>query len=323
MRAGDSVIAGETLLATVQPASASFLDPRARAQAEAAMQSAEAVCMQRNEQVKSAAAELDLGRRELARAQRLKEKGAIALQAFDIAVNRVDVLEVQLASAKFALKVAEHELAQARAALVQVEGDDADATRLVEIRSPVTGSVLNVFEENARVVAAGTPIMEVGDPSDLEAEIELLSSDAVNVKPGAEVSIGQWGGSAPLRGRVALVEPGAFLKVSALGVEEQRVKVRVSFVDLPDKAHALGDRYRIEARITTWSGPIVLQVPTAALFRRGNDWTAFVVEGGKARLKKVEIDHKNNEAAEVRSWPRRGSKGHPLSRRHDQRWRCR
>ena len=299
VRAGDSVIAGQTLLATVQAASASFLDPRARAQAEAAVQSAQAGCMQRNEQVNSAAAELDLGRRELARAQKLKETGAIALQAFDLAMNRVEVLADQLASARFALKVAEYELAQAKAALVHVEDQGTDAGRLIEIRSPVTGRVLNVFEESARVVAADTPIMEVGDPSDLEVEVELLSSDAVNVQPGAEVSIKQWGGNAPLSGKVTLVEPRAFLKVSALGVEEQRVKVCVSFANLPGSV--LGDRYRVEAHITTWSGDNVLQVPAAALFRRGNEWVTFVIERGKARLTRVEIDHNNGETAEVKN----------------------
>ena len=298
VRAGDPVIAGQTLLATVQAASASFLDPRALAQAEAAVQSAEAAWMQRNEQVNSAAAELDLSQREFARARRLKETGAIALQSYDLAMNRVEVLEDQLASAKFALKVAEYELAQAKAALVHVEDVGAGAGRLVEIRSPVTGCVLNVFEESARVVAADTPIMEVGDPTDLEVEIELLSSDAVNVQRGADVSIGQWGGDVPLRGKVALVEPGAFLKVSALGVEEQRVKVRVSFLDLPETT--LGDRYRVEARITTWSAENVLQIPTAALFRRGNEWVTFVVGGGKAKLAKIKVEHNNGEAVEVK-----------------------
>ena len=257
VRAGDPV-AGQTLLATVQAASASFLDPRARAQAETAVQSAEATCMQRNEQVNSAAAELDLGRRDLIRAQKLKDTGAIALQAFDLAMNRVEVLEDQLASAKFALKVAEYELAQAKAALVHVE-DEGAGGRLIEIRSPVTGRVLNVFEESARVVAADTPIMEVGDPNDLEVEVELLSSDAVNVRVGAEVSSQEWGGNMPLSGKVTLVEPRAFLKISALGVEEQRVKVRVNFVNLPKGV--LGDRYRVEAHVTTWSGDNALRYP--------------------------------------------------------------
>jgi HlyD family secretion protein len=168
----------------------------------------------------------------------------------------------------------------------------------MELRSPVTGCVLNVFEESARVVAADTPILEVGDPADLEAEVELLSSDAVNVKPGADVSIEQWGGNAPLHGKVILVEPGAFLKVSALGVEEQRVKVRVRFVNLP--TNVLGDRYRIQARITIWSGENVLQVPTAALFRHGNNWATFVVDHGRAKRTIVEIDHNNGETAEVK-----------------------
>jgi HlyD family secretion protein len=297
VRAGDPVIAGRTLLATVQAASAGFLDPRARAQAEAAVQSAEATCMQRNEQVNSAAAELDLGRRDLIRAQKLKDTGAIALQAFDLAMNRVEVLEDQLASAKFALKVAEYELAQAKAALVHVE-DEGPSGRLIEIRSPVTGRVLNVFEESARVVAADTPIMEVGDPNDLEVEVELLSSDAVNVTMGADVSIEQWGGNVPLFGKVTLVEPRAFLKISALGVEEQRVKVRVNFVNLPN--NVLGDRYRVEAHITTWSGDDVLRVPAAALFRRAKDWMTFTVENNRAKLTRVAIDHNNGEFAEVK-----------------------
>jgi HlyD family secretion protein len=299
VRAGDSVVAGQTLLATVRAASANFLDPRARAQAEAAVQSANAVCLQRNEQVNSAAAELDLGQRELARARKLKETGAIAVQALDVAINRVEVLEDQLASAKFALKVAEHELEQAKAALVHVEDERVDPGRLIEIRSPVTGCVLNVFEESARVVAADTPIMEVGDPRDLEVEVELLSTDAVNVKRGADVSIGRWGGDVPLRGKVVLVEPGAFRKVSALGVEEQRVKVRVSFLDLPE--NVLGDRYRVEARITTWSSEDVLRIPSAALFRRGKDWMTFAVENNRAKLTRVSIDHNNGDLAEVKS----------------------
>jgi HlyD family secretion protein len=299
VRAGDPVVAGQTLLATVRAASASFLDPRARAQAEAAVQSANAVCLQRNEQVNSAAAELDLGQRELARARRLKETGAIAVQALELAMNRVEVLEDQLASAKFAFKVAGYELEQAKAALVHVEDERVDAGRLIEIRSPVTGCVLNVFEESARVVAADTPIMEVGNPGDLEVEVELLSTDAVNVKRGADVSIVRWGGDVPLRGNVVLVEPGAFLKVSALGIEEQRVKVRVNLVDLPE--NVLGDRYRVEARITTWSNEDVLRIPSAALFRRGKDWMTFTVEKNRAKLTRVSIDHNNGNLAEVKN----------------------
>jgi HlyD family secretion protein len=145
------------------------------------------------------------------------------------------------------------------------------------------------------------PIMEVGDPQDMEAEIELLSNDAVGVAPGADVSIEHWGGDSPLRGRVSVVEPGAYTKISALGVEEQRVKVRVDFLDPTPPGRELGDRYRAEARIVTWRSDDVLQVPTGALFRRGNDWMTFAVKQGKARLRKVEIAHNNGVAAEVRS----------------------
>ena len=181
---------------------------------------------------------------------------------------------------------------------MQATGESAGAGQPIEIRAPVTGFVLNISEESALPVAPGLPIMEVGDPKDLEAEIELLSSDAVNVKPGADVSIEQWGGGNPLHGKVALVEPGGFLKVSALGVEEQRVKVRVNFNDLP--AGVLGDRYRVEARIVTWTSDRVLQIPTGALFRRGNQWMAFAVKNGRAKLSAVAIDHTNGTAAELK-----------------------
>ena len=306
VRAGDPIVAGETLLAAIQASPSGFLDPRARAQAEAAVRSAEAALQQRNEQAQSATAELDLARKELARAEQLRKKGAIAVQEFDTASNHVDMLGKQVGSTHFALKVAEFELEQARAALVQATGESAGSGQPIEIRAPVSGFVLNVLEESAKPVTPGLPIMEVGDPKNLEAEIELLSSDAVNVKPGADVSIEQWGGGQPLRGKVALVEPGGFLKVSALGVEEQRVKVRVNFVDLPEGV--LGDRYRVEARIVTWTSDNVLQVPTGALFRRGNEWMTFVVEGGRAKLTKVGIGHTNGISAEVTSGLSAGQK---------------
>lgn len=306
VRAGDRIEGGKTLLAVIQASPSSFLDPRAKAQAEAAVHSAEATQMQRNELVQSSTSELDLARKELVRAEQLRKKGAIAIKEYDTAANRADMLENQLGSARFALKVAEFELEQAKAALVQVTGDSPESGQPIDIHAPVSGFVLNVFEESARPVTPGLPIMEVGDPRDLEAEIELLSSDAVNVRPGADVSIEQWGGGDPLRGKVALVEPGAFLKVSALGVEEQRVKVRVNFTDLPDGL--LGDRYRVEARIVTWTGDNVLQVPTGALFRRGNEWMTFAVEGGRAKLTKVGVAHTNGISAEVTSGLTEGQK---------------
>jgi len=244
----------------------------------------------------------------LKRDNNLKPTGAISMKEFDTAANQVDMLTRELHTSEFALQVANFELDQARAALVQVQSPTMENVEPYKVTSPVNGYVLNVYEESARMLAAGAQIMEVGDPTDLEAEIELLSSDAVAVRPGAEVSIEQWGGDAPLRGKVTMVEPGGYTKVSALGVEEQRVKVRVQFVDPIPKDHPLGDRYRVEARIVTWHGDNVLQAPTGALFRRGGDWMTFVFDGGKARLQKVEILHNNGVAAEIRGGLRQGQR---------------
>jgi HlyD family secretion protein len=299
LRAGDRIEAGKTVLATIQAQPAAFLDPRARGEAEARVKGAEAAQMQRETQIERARSALELANKELARARELKKSGAIATKEWDTAESQVDVLTRELHTAEFGLQVAIFELAQARAVLVQTETPVGESSAPVTILAPVNGFVLQVFEESARIVPAGTAIMEVGDPTDLEAEIELLSSDAVGVQPSAEVSIEQWGGEQPLRGKVTIVEPGGYTKISALGVEEQRVKVRVDFVEPFPSGRALGDRFRVEARIFTWHGERVLQVPTGALFRRGGDWMTFTLDAGKARLTKVEIAHNNGVAAEV------------------------
>ncbi|HEV7868051.1 MAG TPA: HlyD family efflux transporter periplasmic adaptor subunit [Chthoniobacteraceae bacterium] len=301
LRAGDRIEAGKTVLATIQPQPASFLDPRTRAEAEARVRTSEAAKLQRGAQVDRARASLQLAEKELARAKELKRSGAIAARDWDTAESQVNVLQRELHAAEFGLQVAEFERAQAEAALLQAENPNAAKTEPLPILAPVSGFILNVHEESARIVAAGAPIMEVGDPTDLEAEIELLSTDAVGVQPGAPVTIEQWGGDAPLHGKVIVVEPGGFTKISALGVEEQRVRVRVNFTEALPPGRTLGDRFRVEARIVTWTSPGVLQVPMGALFRRGGDWMTFRFAGGKAWLTKVEIAHNNGVVAEVRS----------------------
>ncbi|MGB8168255.1 MAG: HlyD family efflux transporter periplasmic adaptor subunit [Chthoniobacteraceae bacterium] len=308
LRAGDRIVAGETVLARIQPQPASFLDPRARAEAEARVRMSEAAKMQRETQVDRAKAALDLAQKEVVRARELKRSGAIATKDWDTAESQVSVLTRELHTAEFGLQVAEFERVQAEAALMQAKNPGSEVSEPLTILAPVSGFVLNVLEESARILPAGTPIMEVGDPTDLEAEIELLSSDAVGVRPGAEVSIEQWGGDAPLRGKVTVVEPGGYTKVSSLGVEEQRVKVRVDFSDPFPPGITLGDRFRVEARIVTWHADDVLQIPTGALFRRGGEWMTFAFDGGKARLAKVEIAHNNGIAAEVRSGLKAGQR---------------
>jgi HlyD family secretion protein len=319
LRPGARIQPGRTVLATVEAQLSGFLDARALAEAEARVKAAEATKMQRSAELDRATSALELANKEFARADSLRKTGSIATQEWDAAENRVQLLTREVHAAEFALHVADFEIAQAQAVLMQAKRPATEKSEALRIIAPVDGYVLNVYEESARVVTTTMPIMEVGDPQDLEAEIELLSSDAVDVNTGADVSIEHWGGDSPLRGRVNLVEPGAFTKISALGVEEQRVKVRVDFLDQTPPGRELGDRYRVEARIVTWHGDDVPQIPTSALFRRGNDWMAFVVKEGKARLQKVEIAHNNGISAEVRSGVSQGDAViiHPPDTVHD------
>jgi HlyD family secretion protein len=305
-RAGARIEAGKTVLAEIEPEPSGFLDPRSRQQAEARLRAAEAEKMRRDTEVMRVRAALELALKERDRAAKLKESGAISLSDWDTAENQARVTQREVSSAEFALQVAEFEVEQAEAALLQARRPEGGEVEPLRILAPVDGYILSVAEENERVVTPGTQIMEVGDTRDLEAEIELLSSDAVLVKPGADVSIVHWGGDRPLRGRVTVVEPGAFTKVSALGVEEQRVLVRVEFVEPLPEDHFLGDRYRVEARITTWSSDNVLKIPTGALFRRGSKWMTFLAEGGRAKLAEVEVGHNNGIMAEVLSGVEKG-----------------
>jgi HlyD family secretion protein len=205
-------------------------------------------------------------------------------------------------SAQFAVQVAEYEVEQARAALLQVQppppGSSARVTRF-EVRSPIDGRVLHVFQESEAVVPAGTRLLELGEPADLEVEIDVLSRDAVRIAPSAKVLLEHWGGDAPLVARVRLIEPAAFLKVSALGIEEQRVYVIADLVDPPAKRARLGDAYRVEARIVLWESDDVLKVPAGALFRRGDGWAVFAVVDGRAELRPVQVGHNNGLEAEV------------------------
>lgn len=299
LRAGDRIAAGQTVLCEIQAEPASLLNPRNQTEAEARVKAVEAALNQRQADLERAHAANDLANRELNRAIPLRKSGAISTKEWDTAEMQASMRGREERGAEFALQVAKFDLQQAEAALLQARGGAAATGEPFLILAPIDGYVLNVFEESARVLASGTPIMEVGNPTDLEAEIELLSTDAAGVAPGAKALIERWGGPQPLRATVSMVEPAAFTKISALGVEEQRVKVRVQFEEPPAALTPLGDRYRVEARITTWSAPGVLQIPSGALFRRGGDWMCFVVTGSHARLRRLEIAHNNGLQAEV------------------------
>jgi HlyD family secretion protein len=299
---GDAVQPG-TIAARIHPLP---LDPRARAEATARLQAAEAEKQAAEARVVQAQAALEQARRGAHRARQLSAAGTLAALEREIAELAETTSDKELEAARFAAKAADYNVQAARAALLAPDHqgdalvgkcDQADAS-CIELRSPIHGRVLRVLEESERVVALGTPLVELGNPAALEIVIDVLSSDAVKVKPGALVLIDEWGGEGTLSARVRLVEPSGFTKVSALGVEEQRVNVIADFLEPPD---SLGDGFRVEAHIVVWEGGSVLQVPSSAVFRRGNFWSVFVVDGGRAHHRQIEIGHRNARQVEVLS----------------------
>jgi HlyD family secretion protein len=294
---GDLVKANETVLATIEPAISPLLDPRAKAEAEARLQAVEAANLKAAQALEMAHTAEKFAQQNWERTKKLIQAKSISDIDRDNAERDFEMRTRETRAAEFAVKVAEYELAQARAALMQIETPGNSI--LIEVRSPVGGAVLRVMQESATIVTPGVPILEVGDPADFEIEAEILSRDAVAIKPGAVVSIEQWGGDKPLQGRVRLVEPAAFTKISALGVEEQRVIVLSDLVNAPAEARRLGDRYRVEVRVAVWHGDDVLLVPAGALFREGSDWKTFVFDNGVARKRSLEAGHSDGRMTEV------------------------
>jgi len=292
LRAGDAVRPGG-VVARVFPAP---LDPRTRDQAAARLESAEDARRAADAAVLQARAAHEQATRSLERARRLSVETSIAPAERERAELEETTRARELESADFRAQAAVHEVEMARVAL------SADG-HPIAIRSPVAGRVLRVPEPSERVVLAGTPLIEVGDAAKLEIVADLLSADAVQVRPGAAILIEGWGGSEALRGRLRIVEPSAFTKVSALGVEEQRVNVVGDFID---PAGSLGDRYRVEIRIIVWQKDSVLTVPTSALFRRGEAWSVFVVEQGRARQRDVVMGHRTPLDVEITGGVREG-----------------
>jgi HlyD family secretion protein len=288
---GDRVARGQ-IVAILTPLP---LGQREHAELVARVRAAEALKREADETVERAGADYDQARRELARATRLAQGGLVSQQSLEQANNDEISKATQLEAAKFKAQAAASDVSFARAGLIAVSGS-GDANRIVKLRSPVPGSVLRVIEKSERVMDAGAPILVLGDPAKLEVVVDLLSTDAVKVKTGAPALIEGWGGDQPILARVRTVEPSAFTKVSALGIEEQRVNV---IADLLEFNPRLGDGYRVEARIIVWETQSALKAPSSALFRRGNRWAVFVVEAGRARRKEVEMGHRTPSETEV------------------------
>ncbi len=294
----------ETVVATFLPAAAAPLDSRSRADASAAVASARAALGSAGAERLRAQAADRLARSELERQRALAAQQLVSRKVLDEAEAAARQAGEALRAAEFAAASAGHQLEMARARLLPA--DAASAARPLVIRSPIDGVVFKRLRESESVVAAGEPLVELGDPRRLEIVSDLLSTDAVRVKPGDPVLLEHWGGERPLRARVRRVEPSGFMKVSALGVEEQRVNVVMDFEDPLEAWSALGDGYRVEERIVVWEGAGVLLVPTSSLFRRGERWAVFALDGGRARLRLLEIGHRNGTHAEVLSGLREG-----------------
>lgn len=299
LHAGDHVNAGETIVASIKPVPPGLLDARARKIAEAAIDAAAAAVDLAVAQEKQAEAQLEFMSGDLARAKELVGHGTIAQRAFDKAVADEAVARADVERAKANLLVRQRELESAKAALIET-GSDSDANCCIEVKAPVTGTVLRVLTENEQVVPAGTPLIEFGDPHNMEVVVDLLSRDAVRVVPEADATIESWGGK-PLKATVTRVEPAAVTKVSALGIEEQRVSVVLRLDDPPEQWLKLGHGFRVVVRIRLWHGRGLIAVPIGALFRQGADWACFTVKDGAAHLARLGLGERNDEYAEVKS----------------------
>jgi len=294
---GDRVSRGDPLF-TISPSFAAPLDPREHASAAATLERAEAALQAARTQMQAAQARAEFAEHEVKRLRPLAESGHVSAAALERALAESRAAAALLRSAQFAIDVARHERDVARAVL-ESRGTDPSIEPIV-VDSPLDAEVLARMRQSAGPVQMGEPILVLGDPDTLEVIVDVLSPDAVRLHPGMAVELDRWGGDETLPARVRRIEPSAFTKVSALGVEEQRVWVVVDFVGEAERWRPLGDGYRVLARFVLWEGDDVLQAPAAAFFREGDGWAAFVVEDGRARLRRVEIGRRSGLLVEIR-----------------------
>jgi HlyD family secretion protein len=301
LKAGDAVAVGQ-VLAVIEPARSVALDPRTRAQAQAQASAAQAALAVAQQNARAATAAAELAQQERSRAESLQQSNFLSAQALDTARSAETRARAAQLASENAVKVARFELDMARAAIASVARLQAGGSaEQFLVRAPVASRVLKLLHESEGPVEAGQPLLEIGDPESLEVEVEVLSTYAVKIAPGSRVILDRWGGDQPVQGTVRVVEPSGFTKVSALGVEEQRVRVIVDFTSPREAWQRLGDGYRVDARFILWEGKDVLQLPTSALFRHGEGWAVFAVKGGRARLTPLEIGQRAGLATQVLS----------------------
>jgi HlyD family secretion protein len=296
LHAGDAVKIGETV-ATIEPAAPALLDERSRRIASATMEAAEAAVTLAETSLAQARAQLAYAQADVERKRTLAERGLVSQQIEEQVELAAATAQKNVDLAEATLTIRKQDLTSAQANLM--EGGAAGGGQCCAIvASPASGDVLSVMTESEQVVQPGTPILEIGDPTDLEISVEVLSSDAVRIQPGAEASIGGWGGD-PLRAEVTRINPTAFSKVSALGITEQRTEVVLRLLDPPTLWSRLGHGFRVVASIVIWRGRDRVLVPLGAIFRRGDDWAVFVVQDGSARLRPIALGQRSGTMAEV------------------------
>ncbi|AXS41389.1 HlyD family efflux transporter periplasmic adaptor subunit [Breoghania sp. L-A4] len=301
LEVGDDVVANQTIIAQLQPIDPAFLDLRTEAEMRAALQAAEAARDLAQANVARARAELAFAETDRARIRQLAETETASRRQLDQAELTYDTRQAELATAQATLDMRMHELERARAQLIPPGEliDQRDGCACVPVQAPIDGKILRLMQTSEGVINAGATIAEIGDPRNLEVVTDLLSADAVRVEPGLAVIIDDWGGEAPLSGVVRRVEPFGFTKVSALGIEEQRVKVVIDLTDPPGAYARLAHGFRVETSIVLWRGEDVLVLPLTALFRKDGAWTVFAVRDGRAHATEVRIGHANGLQVEV------------------------
>lgn len=311
LKAGDHVEKNVSVVAVIQPPPPSLIDVRSRAELESAAQAAQASLKLAEAELAQTQADLIFTESDLTRAQELSRKEVASERTLQKSQMDVDTKKAAVARAEANVALRKRELESAQVRLLTP--DQSFVQRIAEtaccfdVKSPESGRVLKVIAESETIVQSGAPLLEIGDPSDLEITVELLSTDAVRVKPGAKAIIDGWGGP-PLQAHVTKIYPSGFTKVSALGIEEQRVKVLLNFDGPAETRERLGHDYRVFVRIAVYETESALRVPLSALFRRGNDWALFVLENGAAKERKVEIGERNSSFAEVLSGVKEGER---------------
>ncbi len=299
LEVGNTVRRGQRV-AVLEPLRSTVLDPRSRAEAEAVVASAKANLNAAKEKARAAAADAVYARERNIRMKKLSEGGFIAKDDLEQSDAEAKKAEATQLSAEAAVTAAQSDLARAESTLRYSAAERTGGTdKTVKVTAPVSGRVLKLHRESEGVVNSGDPLIDIGNPRSLEVKSEVLSADAVKIRTGTPVIFERWGGVEPLKGRVRVVEPAGFTKVSSLGVEEQRVLVIADFTSSGAVWEGLGDGYRLDASFIIWEGTDVLQVPASTLFRSGDKWGLFCIENRRARLRMVEVGHRNGLSAEI------------------------